>query len=362
MIDSNGSWETMYVSECDASTNPEQVASSDKPAGPQEGASDWEEALYQQEHQHAESSSCVMDKDGIGGTTAPVLEQGAVVNQHGSSNVPATESDSGAVITQHGSSYVPAAVLDQGGMIENLPPVILSHILSFLHPADLCAVNATCRNWRAMSSHDVAADNMWRDFFLTRWTPAATPKAMKSRSWTGKFTPDSLYGHRGGVRCCKLLSSHGLLVTGSLDKPTRRLWDLTSMFYRQDHSAGDLHSGLPLSVSRAHGGTVRSVALDDSALLSGGADNLIRLWRPQQQLDKLQGEGPGGGTGGDMDCPDIRNKQDRHKQHSQPKQDSQQEREEGLFEGEGPDGGAGGDMDCPDIRNKQHSRPKQDSE
>jgi hypothetical protein len=50
---------------------------------------------------------------------------------------------------------------------------------------------------------------------------------------------------------------------GSLDR-TVRLWDL--------------QEGMPVSISRPHGGTVRAVALDDAALFSGGSDHVVRLW------------------------------------------------------------------------------------
>jgi WD40 repeat protein len=40
----------------------------------------------------------------------------------------------------------------------------------------------------------------------------------------------------------------------------------------------DLAAGVPVSVSRPHGGTVRAVALDDGALASGGSDHAVRLW------------------------------------------------------------------------------------
>lgn len=51
--------------------------------------------------------------------------------------------------------------------------------------------------------------------------------------------------------------------TGSLDR-TVRLWDL--------------NYGMPLSISRPHGGTVRSVALDAQLVVSGSSDNVVRLW------------------------------------------------------------------------------------
>ncbi|KAJ9518263.1 hypothetical protein QJQ45_010258 [Haematococcus lacustris] len=83
------------------------------------------------------------------------------------------------------------------------------------------------------------------------------------RSWGGRYQQDHLHGHRCAVRAVKLLPSHNLLATGSLDK-TVRLWDL--------------QAGRPLAVSRPHGGTVRCLALDSFALASGCSDHIVRVW------------------------------------------------------------------------------------
>lgn len=40
----------------------------------------------------------------------------------------------------------------------------------------------------------------------------------------------------------------------------------------------DLNYGMPLSISRPHGGIVRSVALDQNLAASGSSDNVVRLW------------------------------------------------------------------------------------
>lgn len=56
-----------------------------------------------------------------------------------------------------------------------------------------------------------------------------------------------------------------LCTSGSLDK-TVRLWDI--------------QLGMPLSISKPHGGTVRAVAIDPNALVSGSTDNVLRLWQP----------------------------------------------------------------------------------
>jgi WD40 repeat protein len=78
-------------------------------------------------------------------------------------------------------------------------------------------------------------------------------------------------------------------VAGSLDR-TVRLWDLSE--------------GMPVSISRPHGGTVRAVALDDTALFSGGSDHLVRLWDSAASLSAAASasaavpRGGGGGGGG----------------------------------------------------------------
>ncbi len=52
-------------------------------------------------------------------------------------------------------------------------------------------------------------------------------------------------------------------MAGSLDKRAR-LWDLSS--------------GVSISCSSKHGGTVRCVAVDDLMLVTGSADKRVRVW------------------------------------------------------------------------------------
>uniref|UniRef100_A0A383VA13 Uncharacterized protein n=1 Tax=Tetradesmus obliquus TaxID=3088 RepID=A0A383VA13_TETOB len=128
--------------------------------------------------------------------------------------------------------------------------------------------------WRRLT-RDRVSNSTWKHFYTQRWSvspPAGDEvcwqskygsKMKQGKYWTGKYEHDSLYGHKAGVKSLKLLPSHGMLLTGSLDR-TVRLWDLKY--------------GMPLSISRPHGSTVRAVALDAQLVASGSSDNVVRLW------------------------------------------------------------------------------------
>ena len=104
----------------------------------------------------------------------------------------------------------------------------LHHIFSYLSPADLCCVSATCKHWRDLS-HDQAANKVWRQFYEQRWRPtvAETRKSIcwqtaygckmkRVGCWQHKhFQQDSLYGHHGGVHCLGIVPGHSLVATGT---------------------------------------------------------------------------------------------------------------------------------------------------
>ena len=54
-----------------------------------------------------------------------------------------------------------------------------------------------------------------------------------------------------------------MLLTGSLDR-TVKIWDMKA--------------GMPLASSKLHGGTVRCLAVDENALVSGSSDHKVRVW------------------------------------------------------------------------------------
>lgn len=161
--------------------------------------------------------------------------------------------------------------------INTLPAGILHKIFGFLGPRDLCMASAVCRLWRDLNQ-DEMTDRHWKALYCHRWAPTEFQEARKTwqkqysvkmrttQVWRGRYQQDSLFGHKAGVRCIKLLPERNLVATGSLDK-TMRLWDL--------------EQGMPLSVSKSHGGTVRCVGLDNHLLVSGSADATVRVWKLQ---------------------------------------------------------------------------------
>eukprot|EP00775_Hariotina_reticulata_P009993 gene9993-10148_t len=153
--------------------------------------------------------------------------------------------------------------------INSLPTGALHLILSFLSARDLAACTAVCRVWCKLN-RDKASNSLWKGFYTNRWRVTGTTgdgvcwqskygsKMKQGKSWAGKYEHDSLYGHKAGIKALKLLPSHGMLLTGSLDR-TVRLWDL--------------NYGMPFSISRPHGGTVSVLKYQDwvwSVVARGG--------------------------------------------------------------------------------------------
>jgi hypothetical protein len=40
-------------------------------------------------------------------------------------------------------------------------------------------------------------------------------QVVQLKNWAGRYSVDSLHGHKGCVRCVRLLPDHNLLVTGA---------------------------------------------------------------------------------------------------------------------------------------------------
>ncbi|KAG2494376.1 hypothetical protein HYH03_007433 [Edaphochlamys debaryana] len=225
--------------------------------------------------------------------------------------------------TSPGAGQPLSCSLPSASTIGCLPCGALAHIFSTLGPRDLACAAGVCRSWRRLVALEAAANKLWRSFYAARWhpsgahgrssgpatsgpwrAPACSPlscspspspptapslrsaalsssapggqgevrwssaygaKMLRLRSWSGRYSADQMVGHRSAVRAVRLIPSHNLLATASLDR-TVRLWDLGS--------------GLPLAASRPHGGTVRCLAADPSLIASGCSDALVRIWQP----------------------------------------------------------------------------------
>lgn len=157
--------------------------------------------------------------------------------------------------------------------ITDLPPALVSEILHCLDPKDLGIVScvSTLLNGLATDHHG------WKDFYCKRWgaplgptTPSGSWKELfverelRSKSFMGRFTVDTLHGHTEAVRAVFLLQSAKLIFTGGYDSVVR-MWDM--------------EEGLSVSVSRPLGCTIRAIAADTELLVAGGTDAFIQGWR-----------------------------------------------------------------------------------
>ncbi|KAJ8559933.1 hypothetical protein K7X08_003991 [Anisodus acutangulus] len=163
--------------------------------------------------------------------------------------------------------------------ITDLPPALISEILNCLEPKDLGVVS--CVNmllYRLASDHHV-----WKEFYCERWGHPillAPPFGAEENSWKelfverefrsktfmGRYSIDTLYGHSEAVRTISVLSSKKLVFTSGYDQIVR-MWDM--------------EEGLSIASSRPLGCTIRAVAADSRLLIAGGTDGFIHGWRAE---------------------------------------------------------------------------------
>jgi len=152
-----------------------------------------------------------------------------------------------------------------------LPANLVVYIFQFLAPADLCAVSAVCRHWRAAA----AADALWAVKAKTTWPLLESAKGNRWRDlyvhcsrprhahWkgVGKMTLDTLRGHGKAVFCIEATKDR--LVTGGDDKKIR-LWSVSRRKCTM--------------TLRGHTKAVSAVRQHGDLLLSGGLEGVVRLW------------------------------------------------------------------------------------
>lgn len=126
---------------------------------------------------------------------------------------------------------------------------------------------------------------MWKEFYCERWgqpillAPLGAEHAdekswkelfvereFRSKTFMGRYSIDTLYGHTEAVRTVSVLSSKKLLFTSGYDQIVR-MWDL--------------EEGLSIASSRPLGCTIRAVAADSRLLVAGGTDGFIHGWRAE---------------------------------------------------------------------------------
>lgn len=172
-------------------------------------------------------------------------------------------------------------VLHDCRSITDLPPALISEILNCLEPKELGIVSCVNTSlYRLASEHHV-----WKEFYCERWgqpillAPLGAEhmdekswkelfveREFRSKTFMGRYSIDTLYGHTEAVRTVSVLSSKKLLFTSGYDQIVR-MWDM--------------EEGLSIASSRPLGCTIRAVAADSRLLVAGGTDGFIHGWRAE---------------------------------------------------------------------------------
>ncbi|KAL3828656.1 hypothetical protein ACJIZ3_017458 [Penstemon smallii] len=161
----------------------------------------------------------------------------------------------------------------------DLPSALISEILNFLDPKELGIVSCVSTSlYRLASEHHV-----WKEFYFERWghpVPSINlgpgysndkswkelfvEREFRSKTFLGRYSIDTLYGHTEAVRTVFVLASKKLVFTSGYDQVVR-MWDM--------------EEGLSIASSRPLGCTIRAVAADSRLLIAGGTDGFIHGWK-----------------------------------------------------------------------------------
>uniref|UniRef100_A0A6N2L8Q2 F-box domain-containing protein n=1 Tax=Salix viminalis TaxID=40686 RepID=A0A6N2L8Q2_SALVM len=171
--------------------------------------------------------------------------------------------------------------------ITDLPPALISEILSCLDPQELGIVSCVSRVLNSLATEN----SVWKEVYSDRWGLPTVPSPLgagvsNEKSWKELFVEreyrckiflsryriDTLHGHTEAVRTVSLLASAKLIFTSGYDMIVR-MWDM--------------EDGLFIASSRPLGCTIRAVAADMKLLVAGGTDGFIQGWRAVEGLKHL---------------------------------------------------------------------------
>lgn len=159
----------------------------------------------------------------------------------------------------------------------DLPPGVIFEILNYLEPKELGVVSCVSTTLYYLASEH----HVWKQFYYERWGQPITSagssnerswkelfveREFRSRSFMGRFSVETLFGHKEAVRTVFVLASKKLLFSSGYDQVIR-MWDL--------------EEGLSIMSSRPLGCTIRAVAADTRLLIVGGTDGFIHGWKAE---------------------------------------------------------------------------------
>ncbi|KAL0459061.1 UNVERIFIED_CONTAM: F-box/WD-40 repeat-containing protein [Sesamum latifolium] len=149
----------------------------------------------------------------------------------------------------------------------DLPPAVISEILNFLDPKGLGLPPSTmCGRSSTMRGGAIQLpQSIWgQDIQMKSWKELFVEREFRSKTYLGRYTIETLYGHTEAVRTVFVLASRKLVFTSGYDQVVR-MWDM--------------EEGLSIASSRPLGCTIRAVAADTRLLVAGGTDGFIHGWK-----------------------------------------------------------------------------------
>ncbi|KAG8371068.1 hypothetical protein BUALT_Bualt13G0048500 [Buddleja alternifolia] len=165
----------------------------------------------------------------------------------------------------------------------DLPPALISEIFNSLDPRELGIVSCVSTYLYGLASEH----HVWKEFYYERWGHPVTSvdsgpgysnekswkelfveREFRSKTFMGRYSIDTLYGHTEAVRTIFVLVSKKLVFTSGYDQVVR-MWDM--------------EEGLSVASSRPLGCTIRAVSADSRLLIAGGTDGFIHGWKAEDK-------------------------------------------------------------------------------